>query len=243
MKGVKPDEDASLHKQRPDLLCFLNGTKKDQLELKKSKPGIYEYFESVWAVRERHMVKGLPSQYAFMLVTCNNIKCIHPLCQHGGREIQHTWFETGPPISVFPLPVKDPERPWGGQCQECDGICSGHYLKPQDTVRLISEKGISVCDSLPPSVVFKEKFNRITKAGEATISDEVIACLVMKTMLDVKEVRMWIDHLKMVQERRKEGARKATETQRKKKGKSNTLCSIYFYFRTSNNPILFYLIK
>lgn len=59
------------------------------------------------------MVKGLPSQYAFMPVTCNNIKCIHPLCQNGGREIQHTWFETGTPVSMFPLPVKDPERALG----------------------------------------------------------------------------------------------------------------------------------
>ena len=185
------------------------------------------------------MIKGLPSQYAFMLVPCNDIKCIHPLCKNGGQAVQHTWFEMGPLVTMFPLPVKDPARPSGGQCQECSGVCSGHYLKPQDTVTLISEKGVSVCDSLPPSVVLKEELNRITKAGETTISDEVITRLAMKTMLSVEEVKMWMKHLKMVQERRKEGARKASETRRKKKGKSNK----YDFIRSEYENIFVHIIE
>lgn len=90
---------------------------------------------------------------------------------------------------MFPLPVKDLERPWGGQCQECNGTCSGHYLKPKDTVKFISNKGTVECDSIPPSVILKDEFNHLNKAGNE-ITEEHVVRLAMKTLLSAEEVRM-----------------------------------------------------
>lgn len=220
VKGAKNDDETSLNSRRPDLLCFLNGKKRDRAQLQKSKPALFKYFESVWDVRHHHMVKGLLNHYVFMLDTslCCNKDCPHPLCKSGESKMSPVplWFKDGPPVSLFPLPVRDLDRPWGGTCEECDGVCSGHYLKPQQALERISEEGLSVCDVLPPSVILKQEFNRISKVAGSKVSEEEITCLAKKTMLSAEEVRMWFDHLALVQERRKIGARKAAETRRKK---------------------------
>ena len=46
-------------------LIFLKGSKKMKSTLKKTKPNDYSYFEKIWDLRNRHMVKGLPEQYVF----------------------------------------------------------------------------------------------------------------------------------------------------------------------------------
>ena len=48
--------------RRPKLLTFLRGTKKERKALKREAI-LYSYFEEVWDVRSRHMVKNLPEQY------------------------------------------------------------------------------------------------------------------------------------------------------------------------------------
>ena len=48
--------------RRPKLLTFLRGTKKERKALKRQAT-LYSYFEEVWDVRSRHMVKNLPEQY------------------------------------------------------------------------------------------------------------------------------------------------------------------------------------
>ena len=217
VKGAKVDGDASLNNRRPDLLCFLSGKNSDKVRLQKSKPELFKYFESIWAVREHHSIQGLPKQYVFMLMACYRKSCIHPVCQKSEPESPHTWFENGPQVSMFPLPVKDPKRPWGAQCQECIGACSGHYLKPNDIVNVILNKDTVEFDSIPPSVILKDEFNRLNQA-KIEISEHHILRLAKKTLLSVEEVRMWIEHLTLIKQRRKSGAKKAAETRRKNVG-------------------------
>ena len=113
-----------------------------------------------------------------------------------GRSLPVQNFVKYPPV------IKDPARPWGDQCQECTGVCSGHYMKPKDTVSIILNKGTAECNSVPPSTVLKDEFNRLKKYG-IKITEEQVTHLAMKTLLTAEEVRMWIEHLILVQERRK----------------------------------------
>ena len=48
------------------------------------------------------------------------------------------------------------------------------------------------------------------------LTDQDIVELARKTLLSVNEVSMWLDHLAGVAERRKEGAKKAAATRKKK---------------------------
>lgn len=54
---------------------------------------MYSYFQSVWNVRQRHMVTGLPPQYLYIL-----------RCQSGQSSLAITWFPNGPNIAWIPLP-------------------------------------------------------------------------------------------------------------------------------------------
>ena len=76
-----PGADSSKQQQmRKFLLQFLKGSKKEKTNLMNKEPAYYEYFEKVWNLRKRHMVKGLPPQYAFFLLCCLSNDCCHPLC-------------------------------------------------------------------------------------------------------------------------------------------------------------------
>lgn len=66
----KGADSTYLQEEREDLLSYLKGAKKAKSELKTEKPELYDRFFSVWAVRNRHMVKSLPSQYLFYLLPC-----------------------------------------------------------------------------------------------------------------------------------------------------------------------------
>ena len=48
--------------RRPKLLTFLRGTKKERKALKREAT-LYSYFEEIWDVCSRHIVKNLPEQY------------------------------------------------------------------------------------------------------------------------------------------------------------------------------------
>lgn len=64
---------------RRKLLIFLKGTKEEKSKLKKEDPVSYENFESVWTVRNSHMVKALPSQYIFSFCVATN-QIVHTHC-------------------------------------------------------------------------------------------------------------------------------------------------------------------
>ena len=112
------------------------------------------------------MVKGYPQQYVYQLCCCFQEDCCHPLCKERvGFNIQEVkWFPGGPPVNKIPLPVSDPNHPWGNQnCSTCEAFCPGHYLKPMESVQ---------CTSLPcepPSSVIQSIFkqsHKITDDGE-----------------------------------------------------------------------------
>ena len=109
-----------------DSLLTLKGSKKAKESLRRDKPTLYARFQSVWNVRRMHMVKGLPSQYVFMLTCCFDENCSHPVCQKGRPREIPTWYRGGPPITHLPLPVLDVDRPWGNPtCSSCEGFCAG----------------------------------------------------------------------------------------------------------------------
>lgn len=123
-RGVPSEER---QEQREKLLLFLKGTNKVKAELKNSDPTLYNEFELVTTVMTNHMVCGLPS-YIFYLICCYKEDCPHPRCQAGRPRNPVEWYPGGPPLTQLPLPVPDPDHPWGSTtCTRCKGFCTGHY--------------------------------------------------------------------------------------------------------------------
>ena len=205
----KGNESPDFHEIREDLLVFLKGSKKNKEALKQRSPNLYTEFQKVWYVRTRHMVKGLPSQYIFMLICCFEPTCPHPMCQAGRPEVPYTWYPGGPLVTHLPLPVPDPERPWGlALCQSCKGFCSGHYKAPTYVNVTDQEEMMSVAQ--PPSSVLKQLVS-------TDMSDAVLKSAAERVLLSPEETQIWIDHLKTVTENHRRGAEKAAATRRAKK--------------------------
>ena len=119
-KGIQAD-----YERREKLITFLKGTKKKKQELKDKHPALYEYFSSIWDIRTRHMVPGLPSQY-YILPSVLLIEGVQ-------SSSLSKWYVGGPPLTFSPLPVPDSSHPFGDvSCTQCSGVCSGHYLKPDE---------------------------------------------------------------------------------------------------------------
>ena len=95
---------------------------------------MYSYFEEVWGIRNRHMVKDLPHPYVFTLLPRKAKDRPHPRYEENGNSDDgNTWFPGSPPLSYFPIPIADPKRPWGsGACEQCGDKCAGHYLCPEE---------------------------------------------------------------------------------------------------------------
>jgi len=206
-KGFKND---MLLTRRPKLLTFLKGSKDATLELEKQDPQLFEYFNDVWNLRNRHMVKNLPSRYVFQLLPCYEAHCPHQVCKSGKPEKDYTWYHGGPPLSYLPIPIFDPERPWGcKECGTCTGHCSGHYLSPEKHLKHYNLNG-STNYSEPPS----SKFTTLKGTNEE----------IAKTLLiSSKEVEMWNAHREKVAQARKSGAKKAAATRKAKKQTGNFL--------------------
>lgn len=116
------------------VLTFLKGSQTQKEQLMQEKSEVYRLIEKVWQVRQRHMVKGLPSQYAFYLKCCLDEKCFHPL-PSGSAESTSSWFPGGPSVTYFPFLVPDPSQPWGNpHCSKCEGQCWGHFLDPKTAI-------------------------------------------------------------------------------------------------------------
>ena len=130
-------DSSKLQEIRTHLSVFLKGSKKDKLCVKEDNPEVWAHFERVWSVRERHMLKGVPQQYAFYLKCCMQSTCCHPLCKQtrAGSLEMTSWFPGGPSLDTLPLPTPDPKRPWGGACIKCEGKCNGHFLEPALAVK------------------------------------------------------------------------------------------------------------
>jgi hypothetical protein len=228
-KGNRSDCAQKLLGRRQKLLTFLHG--KAIEKLLKDEPDIFHYFRKVWDVFNNHMVPSIPKQYALMLLPCFKEGCIHPLCKTGKPAIEPhcTWFPNGPPLSYFPLPIPDVDRPWGGDCTSCSGFCAGHYKKPEDAWKSYQEKDKTICQIKPPSVTLLERFDESVKKGFDLLGDENrINELAKQVLLTSNEVKMWLKHLKAIKLRRKEGAKKAAATRAAKKGINFFLiCIVY----------------
>lgn len=198
-------------------LKFLNGKASEKQQLLNTKPEVYKRFQEKWKVRNNHMVMNLPAQYVFMLLPCYKEGCIHPVCKREPPQQQKVWFPDGSALSVFPLPIPDPKRPWGADCDECTNVCTGHFLPPQECIDHIVKNGTRDCMVNPPSVIIQQEFNRLLKV-QAQVSDEKITELARQTLLPADEVKFWVEHLKGVKNRRKQGARKAATTRAINKG-------------------------
>ena len=69
-KGSKDEHAEYLLSRRPNLLTFLHGSKKERTELQRQNSTQFEYFSQIWNLRNSHMVRDLPDQYAFVLLPC-----------------------------------------------------------------------------------------------------------------------------------------------------------------------------
>ena len=131
---------------------------------------------------------------------------------------QPIWFKDGPPLTYVPLPRPDPKRKWGSKCDTCPGPCFGHYLSPEDNIKWVKQNGSGSCVQ-PPRQVIGDYVKKSNAVGVA--KDDAIKSLSEKTLLSESDVKMWMEHLETIKIRRKEGARKAVETKRKKIAEKN----------------------
>ena len=163
------------------------------------------------------MVCGLPS-YVFFLLCCYKENCPHPQCQAGPPSITPTWYPGGPPISHLPLPVPDPERPWGNNtCSSCVAPCSGHYK----TILVDVRDSLALSNvPRPPSAVLKRLFS----SSNGVISDTMMDSASKEVLLPCEECQIWLSHLQTVMENRRRGAKKAAAT-RKAKLQTRENCS------------------
>jgi len=166
-KGASDAQAIYNQSRRDHLLVFLKGSKKQKAVLKKEQSTLYNYFEEVWTVRNSHMAKGLPSQYVFVLLPCYKHDCSHQLCRKGKPAKDRLWYENGPPLTNIPFPIPDQKRPWGSEdCTECQSVCSGHFLSPEDNIRHVAKHGTGDCHFSPPSEVIKSEFSKRARQGQ-----------------------------------------------------------------------------
>ena len=221
-KGASDAQAIYNQSRRDHLLVFLKGSKKQKAVLKKEQSTLYTYFEEVWKVRNSHMVKGLPCQYVFVLLPCYKHDCSHELCGKGKPEKDRLWYENGPPLRNIPFPIPDQKRPWGSEdCTECQSVCSGHFLSPEDNIQHVAKHGTGDCQFSPPSEVIKSAFSKRARQGQL-MDENTILTLAKTTLLSKEEVQMWVDHLSCLAKHRQAGAKKAAKS-RAKKGTSYIL--------------------
>lgn len=164
--------DSKLQELRPLLNIFPKGPQQKKKQLRIDHPEAFS-FNTVWSVRNQHVVTDLPEMYIFYLRCCFQPECVHPLCQQKQKDpnmqLPSTWYSNGPPVSFLPLPVVDLDRPWGNpDCVECSGICHGHYLKPENMLH-----NHSYVYSPPPSVDIQQFFMQLK--GRQPTEDELTA--------------------------------------------------------------------
>lgn len=210
IKLYRGSDSTALQSVTSYLDTLLKGSKKQKELLQNQQPELYNRFQKVWDVRNRHMVQNLPTSYLFFLKCCFEKECPHPVCQSGQSTVL-AWYPGGPTVNYLPFPFPDPQRPHGGICSTCKDFCCGHYItKLVDTTKLDQVKSII----MPPSVVLKESFS---KQGITTVCPD----LVKKVLLSEDDTKIWLEHLATVAENRRRGAAKAALTRKNKSHKDD----------------------
>lgn len=179
----------------------------------EDNPTLFEYFMEIW---DRDMVKGLPAHYVFQLIPCYQQDCIHPVCKRGKPIQEPVWYDGGPPLSYLPIPIVEPKRCRGQLCDECKGFCTGHYLKPDDHMENVAKFGTDKCVFTPPKDQVEETAKlKCQKKEEWTETEYNNMCKTV--LLSTDDVRIWVEHVGLMSERRKVGAKKAAETRARKR--------------------------
>lgn len=220
IKGNKNDLAKKYQERRPHLLTFLKGSKKQKEELKTDQPTLYDYFCEIWALRNRHMVPGLPSQYVFQLLLCYEVDCIHPLCREGRPKEEETWFPGGPSLSYLPIPIPDVKSQ---NCEKCGQECRGHYLQPDEHIEHVHQNGYGDCQFKPPKSVIEEATKEKAKEN-ATFTNEELLAMADNCCLPVTDVHMWVEHVNDIVSRRK--ARAAERSRKQATQRKGYLCSV-----------------
>ena len=65
IKLYKGSESEEHHTISGKLDTFLKGSNKQKELLRKESPDFFSHFTMIWDIRNRHMIKGLPSSYIF----------------------------------------------------------------------------------------------------------------------------------------------------------------------------------
>ena len=211
--------DSTSERRESELLkVFFKGSKAAKKKLKADHPDMYERFERVCTLRKNHLVdRSLPQKYVFFLACCYQPGCIHPVCSEKSKESEPLWYPGGPHLRYVPIPTPDPDRPYGGQCQDCEGVCSGHYLKP-DKLWQHANSGGELGNPQPPSDVILAVY----REHKSVPSEAIIQQVARSVLLSCEEVKFWFDHLHQTHENRRKGAQKAAQTRREKaQGQSN----------------------
>ena len=199
------------HNTSKKLEIFLKGSIKQKKTLQRENASLFSHFQKIWDIRNRHMVKGLPSSYVFFLKCCFDPDCQHPVCQSGPPCSEMCWYPGGPPVSHLPLPFPDSARPWGNhECSTCTGVCSGHYCNQLVDV---TDPAAIQCSAKPPSLVLKQMFSEL---GSRPVTDDFIVNAARSVLLTKEETKIWIDHLTTILKNRKRGAAKSAATRRLK---------------------------
>ena len=169
--------------------------------------------------------KNLPSQFVFQLLPCYETSCPHPVCQAGKPEKDYTWYSGCPPLSYLPIPICDPQRPWGGK--DCK-VCAGHYLSAEKHLQDFNIHG-NVNYSQPPSSTFK------SLNGKHKNNEEIAKQLLLPT----SEIEMWSNHLDKVQEARTVVLKKLQLHEKQKNNREVILsCGLHFYSLYSDSLFL-----
>ena len=85
------------------------------------------------------------------------------------------------------------------------GFCAGHFLRPEEHKDYVDKFGVGGCMFKPPSVIIKEAFYNLIK-NDHVLSDSHLQQVAKRTLLSVEELNMHVDHLRLMAQRRKEGA-------------------------------------
>ena len=209
-------DSAAYQNENKLVKVLLKGSKEAKEKLQKDHPDMHGKISAVLDLQSRHLFPGVPSKYVLYLRCCYEKNCIHPRCKQGRPEVEATWYPGGPPLSFLPLPAVDPERSYGSSdCSQCKGVCSGHYLKPEQ-LREAFRSGTYIA-SKPPSIVLLSK---MTKLKYEMPDENGILELAKEVLLSPEDTRMWCEHLSQVHHNRVNGAKKKASAKQKSKAKA-----------------------
>lgn len=82
IESYKGADSSKKQYQKESLFVYLKGSKEQQEKLRIEQRELYDHFQKIWDLRNRHLVrKDFPLQILFFLVCCFDPGCCHPVCR------------------------------------------------------------------------------------------------------------------------------------------------------------------